>query len=116
MKFHGKIGFWLGDVETSPGIWENRIEERAYTGEILRNGRRFQAVNDQQNDNLTITNKFSILSDLFLRENLDSVRYIVWNGAAWSVTSIDISYPRITLEIGGVYNGERPTTTPRDTL
>lgn len=106
MKFHGKIGFWVGDKETSPGIWTPNIEERRYYGDILQNSRRFQPRSNDQNDDLTVNNRFSILSDLYLRENFNSIRYVVWNGVKLSVSNVEIGYPRITLEVGGVYNGE----------
>lgn len=106
MKFHGKIGFWTGDAETTPGVWTPQITEKKYTGDILRNRRNFQQAQDQVNDNLTISNQFSILSDLYLRENLDSVRYIEWNGTKWAVSNVDIDYPRINLTVGGVYHAE----------
>lgn len=110
MKFHGFVGFWNGDREVKPGIWKPDIVERPYYGDVLRNNRRFQST-EQQNDNLTINNQISILADLYAKENFHSIRYVVWNGVAWKVDSVDISYPRLTLEIGEVYNGERPTST-----
>lgn len=109
MKFHGKIGFWTGDFEVEPGVFKPKIVERPYTGDVFRNIRRFEAVSDQQNDDLKVNNQFSILSDLYLKENFNSIRYIIWNGVRWKVSSIDVAYPRITLEIGGVYNGEGPS-------
>lgn len=108
MKFHGRIGFWLGDVETEPGVWKPNIVEKSYVGDILRNYRKFQPVSDKVNDDLTINNQFSILSDLYLRENLSSIRYVLWNGARWKINTVEINYPRIILEIGGVYNGKTP--------
>lgn len=116
MKFHGKIGFWEGDVETTPGVWQPQITERYYTGDILRNARRNEQATGQMYSNLKITNQFSILSDLYMRENLDSILYIDWSGAKWAVSSITMDYPRITFEIGGVYNGEASSGTPSDPL
>lgn len=110
MKFHGRIGFWSGDVETSPGVWKAKIIERPYKGEILRNYRRFQNT-ENQNDNLVLQNQFSILADLYARENFDSIRYILWQGVAWKVTNVRVTYPRLLLDVGEVYSGERPETT-----
>lgn len=107
MKFYGVVGFWIKETEVNPGVWKSQILERPYTGDILRNNRKFQSA-DQQNDNFTISNQISILADLYARENLNSIRYVVWNRVAWKVSSVEINYPRITLELGGVYNGERP--------
>lgn len=110
MKFHGSVGFWTGDFEVEPGIWKPKIVERSYTGDILRNTRRFVEVSSQQNDDLLINNQFSILSDLYLKENLNSIRYVIWNGVKWRVTSVEIGYPRVLLEVGGVYNDSSPTS------
>lgn len=109
MKFHGLVGFWNGDKEVKPGVWIPDITERKYYGDVARNIRRFQST-EHQNDNLTINNQISILADLYAQENFHSIRYVVWNGVKWKVDSVDISYPRLILEIGEVYNEERPTS------
>lgn len=111
MKFSGKIGFWLKDETTKPGVYKSNIEEKPYTGDILRNSRRFQSAENQQNENLKITNRLSIISDLYMQKNWSSIKYVSWNGVNWKVESIDISSPpRIILELGGVYNGKTSTT------
>lgn len=111
MKFCGSIGFYVGDIETSPGIYKPHIVERKKTGDILQNIRRFQET-ENQNDTLNVNNRISIVSDLYFQQNWNSIRYVVWNGAKLKVTSVDLSnYPRLTLEIGGVYNGETEVTT-----
>lgn len=110
MKFSGKIGFWLNDVETTPGVYKSYIEEKAYFGDVKKNIRRFQSAENQQNDNLILNNQLSIISDLYMQANWSSIKYVVWNGVKWKVNSIDItSYPRVLLELGGVYNEKTPT-------
>lgn len=107
MKFSGKIGFWEKDVELSPGIFKPKIIEKSYTGDVLRNIRRFQSVENQQNENLVLNNRLSILSDLYMQQNWSSIKYVVWNNVKWKVSSVDISsYPRVIIELGGVYNGK----------
>ena len=54
MKFSGKIGFWIKDVEIKPGVFKPKIIEKNYTGDVLRNIRRFQSVENQQNENLAV--------------------------------------------------------------
>lgn len=103
MKFSGKIGFWKGDKEIKPGVWKPDIVETPYTGEVFKNNRRM-IVSGKQNADLTTTNQISIISDLFLKQNWMNIRYVVWNGAKFEVTNVDIGYPRIVLDIGGVYN------------
>lgn len=105
MKFSGLIGFWEKDTETDPGVFIPKINEKKYTGDVLRNIRKFQPTSDQQNENLNINNKLSIISDLYIQKNWASIKYVLWNGVKWRVDSIDITaYPRIILELGGVYN------------
>lgn len=105
MKFSGIVGFWQGDVETKPGVWKPQILERLYKGDIQRNYRKFQTVSEQQNENLTLSNQITILSDIFARENWNSIRYVIWNGVKWTVSTVEVGFPRLTLEIGGKYNG-----------
>lgn len=111
MKFSGQIGFWSKDVETKPGVYKAGIVEKSYTGDVERNARRFQPSENQQNENLKLTNRLSIISDLYMQKNWGSIKYVKWNGVNWSVSSIDVSsYPRVILELGGIYNGKTGTT------
>lgn len=114
MKFNGFVGFWEGEVEEQPGIWRSKIVERPYKGEVLKFKRGFRERSDAQNDEFTVSNQISILSDLYARQNWASIRYVVWNGVKWKVTNIDVNYPRLTLDIGGFYHGE-PGKEPTET-
>lgn len=103
MKFYGSVGFWKEDVETKPGIWRSAIVDRLYFGDVLQNRRRF--VNSQkQNDDFEVNNRISILSDLYAQQNWSSIKYVEWNGVKWKVTNVEVAYPRLILEIGGIYN------------
>lgn len=104
MKYSGKIGFWIEDQEIRPGVYDSDIVEKSYTGDILRNSQRWGG-SEYINKNVTISDKISIIGDLYLQEHLSSIKYVTWMGQKWCVSSIDINYPRITLEIGEVYNG-----------
>lgn len=111
MKFSGTIGFWKKDVETKPGVYKSQIIEKRYVGDILSNSRRFQSSENQQTEDLRVTSRISIMSDLYMRQNWGSVKYVFWNGMNWSVSSVDITpYPRIILELGGIYNGKTGAT------
>ena len=104
-KFYGAIGY-AETVETAPGVWVERILERNYYGELVRNTRRLQTA-DQLNDNLNIANEISIVSDPYANENFHAMRYVEFMGAKWKVTSVEVKYPRLILTVGGVYNGEQ---------
>lgn len=109
MKFFGDIGFWFKDVETSPGVFNGAIVERHYVGDILRNNRRWEN-SGNQNDSLTTNNQISIISDLYLRQNWNSIKYVIWNGIKLKVSNVDLAtYPRVILDLGGEYHGENAT-------
>lgn len=111
MKFSGKVGFWKKDVEIKPGVYKPGIVEKSYVGDVLNHSRRFQSTENQQNENLKLTSRLSILSDLYMQQNWGSIKYVSWNGVNWVVSSVDISsYPRVILELGGVYNGKISST------
>ena len=42
-KFYGAIGF-AETVETDPGIWEEKIVERSYSGDVIRNIRKLHFI------------------------------------------------------------------------
>lgn len=106
MKFVGKIGFWIEDRQPKPGLYEPGIVEKSYTGEVSRDNRHWNASSESLNSDYRVNNEISILADLYARQNWNSIRYVLWNGAYWSVSSVTLGYPRVTIVLGGVYNGE----------
>lgn len=103
-KFFGKIGFFKNE-ETAPGIWTERIVEREYYGDLVRDNRRFQN-HSSQNDDITISNSFSIVADKEAYTYFHNIRYVEYMGTKWKVESVDASSPpRLVLDVGGVYNG-----------
>jgi hypothetical protein len=111
-KFYGKIGFSTGLSETAPGVWEDVISEREYSGDvlrILRNTHRNQ--NDKLNNEISISNSISILGDAYANQNLTSMRYVWWMGVKWDVADISVQYPRLIITLGGyggAYHGPTP--------
>ena len=102
-KFFGKIGY-AETVETTPGAWEEKITEREYFGDLIRNTRSLRS-GEQLNDNINISNEISIEADPFAYENFHSMRYVEFMNAKWKISSIDVQYPRLILSVGGLYNG-----------
>lgn len=100
-RYYGNIGF-ATQVETSPGIWEDVIEDRPYKGDVIRNGRRYDN-SENINDDLVITNQFSIVSDAFLYSHIPALRYIEYLGSKFKIVSVDIERPRVIINVGGVY-------------
>ena len=102
--YYGKIGF-METVESSPSVWTEVIREYPYSGKILSNSKSW-STSDQENDELRINVKLSIIADPYAREHFFAMRYVCWNGAKWKVTSVEPKFPRLLLTLGEVYNGE----------
>lgn len=103
-RYYGMIGFSSGSTETVPGVWDEVIVERPYYGDVVRNTRRLQS-GEHLNDNVTVSNEISIVSDPYALQNFHSIRYVGWMGTRWKVTSVEVQYPRLTLSIGDEYHG-----------
>lgn len=103
MKFFGTIGLFT-QTETAPGVWEEQIVEKECYGDVVRDNRRFQN-HSQLNDDITISNSFSIVADKEAYTYFHNIRYVNYMGTKWKVESVDASNPpRLTLDVGGVYN------------
>lgn len=102
-KFLGTLGY-VKTVETAPGVYSDEITERPCKGDILRNSQSFNS-SEFLNDDIDINNRFSFVADAFTYANIANIRYILWNGTKWKVSSVDIQRPRLILSVRGVYNG-----------
>lgn len=102
-KFFGVIGY-AETAETAPGVWKEQITERKYYGDVIRNTRALQS-SDQLNDNINVSNEISIVADPYANQNFHAMRYVEFMGAKWKISNVSVQYPRLTLTLGGVYNG-----------
>lgn len=103
-RYYGIIGFAEGQAETVPGVWDEVIVERPYYGDVVRITRRLQG-GEHLNDNITVSNEISIVSDPYALQNFHAIRYVAWMGTKWKVTSVEVQYPRLILSIGDEYHG-----------
>ena len=101
-KFYGAVGY-AKTVETSPGVSVEQITERNYYGDVIRNTRRLQSA-DKVNDDINISNEISIVADPYANDHFYAIRYVVFQGAKWKVSNVDVQYPRLILSLGGLYN------------
>lgn len=101
-KFFGSIGF-SETIETSPSIWEEVVTERNYYGDIRKHGRRLEE-GSNINDDVVIKNVISIVSDPYATGNIYKMRYLVWMGVKWKISSVEVEFPRLILTLGGIYN------------
>lgn len=102
-KWFGKVGYRKPE-ETSPGIWEEKIIEKEYYGEYIRNTRRLQSSSGSVNDNLKLSNRIRIISDPYAMENFHQILYAEYMGVKWKVEEADPDFPGITLSLGEIYN------------
>ncbi len=108
MKFYGAVGYSIGAVEETgdrEGNWKEKVEERNYYGDVLRNTRRWESNGDSVNDDVLLNNSFSILADGYAYEHYAAMKYVKWMGACWKITNVEVQRPRLILTVGGVYNG-----------
>ena len=103
-KFRGVVGY-VKTIERDAGCWESENTERTYSGDVLRNTRRWEK-GEHLNDDININNMISIIADKFANENFYAMKYVKWAGVAWKITNVEIARPRFILTLGGVYNGE----------
>ena len=101
-RWCGVIGY-AETLEIEPGVWSEEFTERKYYGDLLRNSRRLQG-SQQVNDNITISNQISILADPYAVQHFHAIRYAELFGTKWKVSSVEVQYPRLILELGGAYN------------
>lgn len=102
-KFFGKIGF-ADTTEVSPGIWKG-IVEREYYGDMSEIYGGWQEA-ESTNDDISIRKTISIVADPYAYNHFSTIRYVCFGGACWTVSNIRVEYPRLTLTVGGLYNGE----------
>lgn len=110
-KFYGIVGY-SSIEEKEPGVWaEIGIVEKKYSGDILKNYRKFENTGEV-NDDLTITNEISIIADPYATENFFNMKYFKFIfpkiGGIWKISNVDLAdNPRLKLTLGGLYNGEQ---------
>lgn len=110
MKYFGNVGFAMS-VERDPGIFENTIQERPYYGDVIKNTRRWEN-GDKVNDDFRVNNQISIIVDSFCIAHASRMKYITWLGHKWKIESVDISFPRMIVTMGGLWNGSEPEAGP----
>ena len=102
-KWYGNIGF-TNTMETDPGIWEDEIVERPYFGDVINEQWKRQP-SGGVNDDINVANRISIVADPYAMDHCSTITYVEFMGAKWKVSDINVQYPRLILNLGGVWNG-----------
>lgn len=103
MRFHGAVGF-EETVNAGRGVFIPKIVERTYYGDVIRWSSRRIAETQQQNDDIRMNNSISIIADAYASKNYHQIKFVVWDDVKWTVTSVTVGRPRLTLELGDVYS------------
>lgn len=105
-KYVGKIGFLKDEQEseTRPSRYVPIMEERLYTGDLLKRSVR-QLSSEKPVDDFSLSNDISIVADPYALNHFSSIKYVEFMGTLWEVTNAAVEYPRIRISFGGVYNG-----------
>ena len=85
-------------------MWVDTITEVPYFGDVIRNTRKLES-GESLNDDITVSNSISIVSDEYAIKHFFKIKYIRWEGVLWTVTSVEVKSPRLILSLGSVYNG-----------
>ena len=101
-KWYGIVGY-AESVETEPGVWEDKITEKPYYGDTIRNTRLLQN-SGNVNDNINVANQISIIADPYANQNFHLMSYVEFMGSMWKISTAEVQYPRIILTLGGVAN------------
>ena len=104
MRYYGKVGYF-DTVETKPGLFENQMVYKTYKGDVVRNYKRNQD-NSKVNSDIAVNNQISIVADPYAREHFFKIKCVEWQGALWKVSSVEVQWPRLILELGGLLDEE----------
>lgn len=102
MKYYGAVGY-AETTQTTPGVWKEQIVDRYYYGDIIQVHRRLDS-SQQINDDVSVSNKISIVADPYAVDNFLNIRYITWLGKKWKVSEVSVETPRLVFSLGGLYN------------
>lgn len=101
MKWFGKIGF-NEEMEDEPGVYVPHLIKRKFFGDVL-NLTWSEKQADKINTDLHISNKLSVVADPYLRNNFQKIAYVQFEGAKWTVSSVEVGRPRLILTLGSLY-------------
>lgn len=106
-RFYGNIGFEMPG-ENVNGVYVKPIVERPHKGDVLEETRSYEP-DDKVEDDFRLQHRIRIIGDAYALEHYAKIKYVMWQGTCWTVNSISLARPRLTLALGGVYHGKRPT-------
>lgn len=100
-RFCGKIGF-AEQEEVAPDIWKEKMVEKKYYGDVIRNTRILQETSNL-NPDVALSNQISVVANPYAIHNYHAMRYVVYMNSKWKIISVEVKHPRLILTVGGAY-------------
>ena len=109
MRFFGAVGYGESPEQDllGTGVWDFVVTEREYFGDVTRNIKK-EDPGANLHDNISVNNAISIVADDHAYKHFFDIKYVVWEGVRWTVSSVEVRPPRLILYLGEVYNGPTP--------
>lgn len=104
-KYCGKIAFGE-DYEASQSVWKKRIVSRQYYGDVINTSRRYDQSTDTVNGKISTSDKISVVADAYAMSHFYNILWVEYMGAKWIAKDVSVSRPRLTITLGGLYNGK----------
>ena len=101
MKWYGEIGF-KEVIEEEPGVWVPKVIPREFYGDVLKDYFKEMQANNINAD-LQVSNKLSVVADQYLQNNFHKIDYVEFGGAKWTVSGVEVQFPRLSLTLGSLY-------------
>lgn len=102
-RFSGLLGFVRTELSDG-GVYIEVATEVKVKGILKKISSRVYS-EQEVNASVRLANEISVIGNNEIFNHLTSLKYVVWKGTKWSVTTITVEPPRVSIVLGGVYNG-----------
>ena len=106
MRYAGHLGV-VQEVETSPGVWEDRITEQEVLG-TMKTLTETHASEDNVHPNVSSTRSVVVGALGIGPQDHSNIKYITHVGKRWTLSSIVDEPPNIRVYFGEEYHGPIP--------
>lgn len=102
-RFSGIVGY-TEEQEITPGVWKQVDVPRKMKGDIISQSSSTRN-SDGVNDDVSLNHRISVIGDAYAFDNYYNIKWVQVDGHKWKVTGVEVRRPRLTLSLGGMWNG-----------
>lgn len=106
MRYAGHLGI-VEEVETSPGVWEDRITEQEVLG-VMKTLTETHASEDDVHAHVSSTRSVVVGALGIGPQDHSNIKYATYAGKRWTLSSIVDEPPNVRLYFGEEYHGPIP--------